>query len=50
MTTAAEYQQRIATYDRSRVLELWGQIEASNTPDWEPGTRKSLRISDSSRL
>lgn len=37
MTTAAEYQQRIATYDRSRLLELWRQIEASNTPDWEPG-------------
>lgn len=37
MTTAAEYQRRIETYDRAQLLDLWTQIQACETPDWESG-------------
>lgn len=37
MTTAAEYQHRIETYDRAQLLDLWTQIQACDTPHWEPG-------------
>ena len=37
MTTSAEYQHRIATYDHPGLLDLWNQIQAGDTPDWEPG-------------
>ena len=37
MTTNAEYQARIQTFDRSRLLTLWDHIQRNETPDWEPG-------------
>ncbi|BAU16131.1 hypothetical protein LEP3755_66980 (plasmid) [Leptolyngbya sp. NIES-3755] len=37
MTTSAEYQRRIEIYDRAQLLDLWTQIQACNTPNWEPG-------------
>ncbi|MDF5728392.1 MAG: hypothetical protein PUP92_10225 [Rhizonema sp. PD38] len=37
MTTATEYQHRIATYDYPSLLDLWNQIQAGDTPDWESG-------------
>jgi Restriction endonuclease len=37
MTTAAEYQRRIETYDRVQLLDLWTQIQACDTPNWEAG-------------
>jgi len=37
MTTAADYQQQITQYDRAQLLDLWTQIQVSDTPNWEPG-------------
>ena len=37
MTTNAEYQARIQTFDRSQLLNLWDHIQNNDTPDWEPG-------------
>lgn len=37
MPTEAEYKQRIADYDSPQLLELWSQIQARDTPNWEPG-------------
>ena len=37
MTSNADYQQRIANYERPRLLDLWTQIQAGDTPEWESG-------------
>ncbi len=37
MTSSAEYQSRIATFDRDDLLRLWGAVETGGTPGWEPG-------------
>lgn len=37
MTTATEYQQRIGTFNLAQLLDLWSQIQASDTPGWEAG-------------
>jgi hypothetical protein len=37
MATEREYQERIASYDGPRLLDLWEKIKAGDTPDWDPG-------------
>lgn len=37
MTTGAEYEARIKTYDWKELADLWSQIELGNTPEWPPG-------------
>jgi hypothetical protein len=37
MPTEIDYQQRIAAYDYPRLLALWAQIQAGETPGWDPG-------------
>lgn len=37
MTTGAEYEARIQTYDWKQLADLWSQIESGNTTGWAPG-------------
>jgi hypothetical protein len=37
MATEIEYQQRIAAYNHAQLLTLWEEIQADDTPGWEPG-------------
>ncbi len=37
MTTDAEYQGRITTYNWDDLIKLWSEIESGNTPNWDAG-------------
>jgi hypothetical protein len=37
MATAEEYKQRISTFDKKALIELWQQIKDRNTSDWDAG-------------
>lgn len=37
MTTEAEYQTRISTYNWDNLIKLWLEIESGNTPNWDAG-------------
>jgi hypothetical protein len=37
MATETDYQQRITAYDHAQLLTLWEEIQADDTPGWEPG-------------
>jgi hypothetical protein len=37
MATETDYQQRIAAYGHTQLLTLWEEIQADDTPGWEPG-------------
>jgi hypothetical protein len=37
MPTEVDYQQRIAAYTYPQLLELWAQVQAGETPGWNPG-------------
>ena len=37
MPTAAQYEQMIGRLRHPGLVRLWGQIQAKNTPGWDPG-------------
>ena len=37
MPTEADYKKRVFDYGFPQILELWGQIQAGDTPNWESG-------------